>query len=323
MNRPIKAFFLICLLRSSFCLCETEYRQISHQEYITTWAEIAVNQMILYKIPASITLAQGLVESASGNSRLARLANNHFGIKCHGWTGETIFHDDDKANECFRKYQTAELSFLDHSEFLRSRKRYAQLFTIEITDYKKWAHGLKAAGYATNPNYAKALIDLIEKYKLYEFDILPPEKPTQEPIIVQAIREDKHDKQLSKNMPLEIEISQEIELLFHENKVKYIRAKKGDSYQTIAKQMGLTLKQIYKYNDIEGPNSTLKVGDIVNLHPKKTKGSVPSKSYPSDYTIWEISQMEGVKLHKLMELNNLTSSSPNYMILRDTVVLLK
>lgn len=138
--------------------------------YIATYADIAKEEMRRYKIPASITLAQGILESASGKGRLAVKANNHFGIKCHGWTGAKIYHDDDRSQECFRKYKEAKSSYEDHSKFLTGRGRYADLFKLKQDDYKGWAKGLKKAGYATDRKYPDKLISLIERYKLYEYD---------------------------------------------------------------------------------------------------------------------------------------------------------
>lgn len=142
----------------------------SVEDYIATYASIAKNQMISSKIPASITLAQGILESGSGKGRLAVEANNHFGIKCHGWKGAKIYHDDDRSQECFRKYKHAAYSYQDHSEFLTGRKRYAKLFQLQPDDYKGWARGLRAAGYATDRKYPQKLISLIERYQLYKFD---------------------------------------------------------------------------------------------------------------------------------------------------------
>ena len=138
--------------------------------YILRYAVIAKTEMHKTKIPASITLAQGILESGSGRGRLAVKANNHFGIKCHGWKGAKIYHDDDRSQECFRKYKKAEFSYEDHSEFLTGRKRYAKLFKLKPNDYKGWAKGLKSAGYATDRKYPQKLISLIERYKLYQYD---------------------------------------------------------------------------------------------------------------------------------------------------------
>lgn len=153
---------------------ETSSKPVSYanatEAYIANFSAIAKEEMRKYKIPASITLAQGILESGSGKGRLAVEANNHFGIKCHGWTGEKIYHDDDASQECFRKYKHAESSFEDHSAFLTGRSRYSKLFQLRENDYKGWAKGLRAAGYATDRKYPEKLISLIERYKLYAFD---------------------------------------------------------------------------------------------------------------------------------------------------------
>ncbi|ARV09292.1 N-acetylmuramidase [Winogradskyella sp. PC-19] len=145
-------------------------KRTSVDTYIDTYANIAMAEMRISKIPSSITLAQGILESGSGNGRLAKEANNHFGIKCHGWKGAKIYHDDDEDQECFRKYKAAETSYKDHSEFLTGRGRYAKLFQLKPDDYKGWARGLRAAGYATDRKYPQKLISLIERYELYKYD---------------------------------------------------------------------------------------------------------------------------------------------------------
>ena len=172
-NKQNNTLFLYIYLIISFLFCNTvAAKEISRKEYIKTYQHIAIRQMNQYGIPASIILAQACLESGNGNSRLAVQANNHFGIKCHNWTGKKIYHDDDQKGECFRKYTNAEDSFKDHSEFLSNGKRYQSLFDLKKTDYKSWAHGLKAAGYATNPKYAQMLIDIIEDNQLYQYDDL-------------------------------------------------------------------------------------------------------------------------------------------------------
>jgi len=142
----------------------------STTQYISVYKDIAMAEMRIYNIPASITLAQGILESGSGKGTLAVKANNHFGIKCHDWKGKKVYHDDDKRQECFRKYKSSETSFRDHSEFLANRKRYASLFKLKINDYKAWAKGLRKAGYATDKKYPQKLISLIERYELYQYD---------------------------------------------------------------------------------------------------------------------------------------------------------
>jgi len=169
--------FLNLFLFFSFLLSPfssfAQYTEADIYNYINTYKEIAIKKMAEYKIPASITLAQGIFESACGTSRLATEANNHFGIKCHKeWQGEFIKHDDDALQECFRKYKEPEESYNDHSLFLTSRPRYANLFKLDAMDYKSWAHGLKAAGYATNPQYADRLISLIERFDLARNDTI-------------------------------------------------------------------------------------------------------------------------------------------------------
>jgi len=164
-------------LLSAFCLLpcfvQAQYTEADIYNYIDTYKEIAIQKMVEYKIPASITLAQGIFESACGTSRLATEGNNHFGIKCHKeWEGETLKHDDDELQECFRKYQRPEDSYNDHSQFLITRPRYAKLFTLDVMDYQGWARELKAAGYATNPQYADRLISLIERFDLAKQDTI-------------------------------------------------------------------------------------------------------------------------------------------------------
>jgi flagellum-specific peptidoglycan hydrolase FlgJ len=149
---------------------KTNGSQDAVEEYVNVYAEIAKNNMRHHKIPASITLAQGVLESGVGRGRLAVKANNHFGIKCHGWKGAKIYHDDDRSQECFRKYTKAEMSYEDHSKFLTGRSRYASLFDLRPNDYKGWAKGLRAAGYATDRKYPQKLISLIERYQLYKYD---------------------------------------------------------------------------------------------------------------------------------------------------------
>ncbi len=163
--KPVLAAVLLLFINHAIA------QNFTREQYINTYKDIAVRQMKLYGIPASIILAQACLESGNGNSRLAVKGNNHFGIKCHdSWKGKRIYHNDDMRGECFRKYSCAEDSFKDHSEFLRKGNRYSSLFDLKKTDYKAWAHGLKAAGYATNPRYARMLIDIIEKYGLYKYD---------------------------------------------------------------------------------------------------------------------------------------------------------
>lgn len=279
------------------------------EDYISTWSETAVEQMIEYGIPASITLAQGILESSYGNSHLAQKGNNHFGIKCHDWTGATIHKDDDTKNECFRKYKNAKDSYQDHSSFLTSRSRYAALFKLDKTDYSAWAKGLKHAGYATNPTYDKLLINLIEKHHLAVFD---KKGITIEP------------KQLNTKVDYDIITigSKKRPLLINANRTKHIVAKEGDTFYRVAAEFGLTLRQIHKYNDFPNTKTTLEAGDLIYLMPKAKKSKVQEKiKVTEEKSLWAVSQEFGIKLKSLMERNNI--DSPNAMLARGEVVILR
>jgi flagellum-specific peptidoglycan hydrolase FlgJ/LysM repeat protein len=309
----MKKIILISGVFLAFQVQASNFRKITKQEYVDIWSRVAMENMVAHKIPASITLAQGILESGSGNSDLARLANNHFGIKCHDWTGATMYKDDDAKNECFRKYNSAEQSFADHSDFLTKRQRYSSLFTLEITDYKAWAKGLKAAGYATNPKYPDLLIELIESLGLNEFDKLALNAPNKSTNVlvkkekeVSAPTKKTSVKQPQKKQEVEVILGRR-ETSLHDNKVKYVTAKKGDTYYKIAEELGMTLREIQNFNDVKYGNSTLKAGDIVNIHPKRSKGQEDFKIYSTDMTIIEIAQNEGIKVKSLMKLNHLSS----------------
>jgi len=252
-------------------------QNLTRKQYITKYSALAIKQMRQYKIPASITLAQGILESNNGNSKLAVKANNHFGIKCHGWEGKKIFEDDDKKNECFRKYKSPLESFKDHSLFLNKYSRYAFLFNYKITDYKSWARGLKKAGYATNKKYPELLIKIIENNKLNLYD----------------------DKDV------EIEFISEIRNIYmHPNRIKYVKSENQDTYITIAKNLKIKLWQLQKYNDSKETN-ILAEGTIVFIQPKRKKGKVKVHTYNKNESLISISQFYGVKLKSLKKRNDL------------------
>lgn len=252
--------------------------------------------MFDHGIPASITLAQALLESDNGNSALARYANNHFGIKCHtGWKGDTYIQDDDKLNECFRKYKTVEESFEDHSEFLKTRGRYAFLFELRKTDYKGWAEGLQEAGYATNRNYAKLLIKIIEENNLYQYDRVQEST---------AEKKKKKDPKPPVIMPSS-QPTTNVRKIYMNNNIKYIVAQEGDTYYKIARQLDMRLWQLHNYNET-GKQSCMQTGDIIYLQPKRRK------SYKEDVhtvrwgeTMYSISQLYGIKLKHLYRLNEM------------------
>jgi hypothetical protein len=265
------AFGLLILSNSVFG------QEISRKEYIEKYSSLAVKQMHQYKIPASITLAQGILESNNGNSRLAVKANNHFGIKCHGWEGKKIFADDDKKNECFRNYKNVLESFVDHSLFLNKYSRYEFLFDYKITDYKSWAKGLKKAGYATNSKYPELLIKIIEENKLYQFD------------------REKIDKNL---------ISGKRNIYMHPNKIKYVISQNQETYETIAKSLNIKLKQILKYND-DKKLSVLKVGTKVFIQPKRNRSKQRTHVVNKGEDLRSISQTYGIKMKSLKKRNEL------------------
>ena len=209
-------------------------------QYIKKYAPIAVSEMHKYKVPASITLAQGILESGNGRSQLASKSNNHFGIKCHtGWKGAKVYHDDDEKGECFRKYKYVESSYEDHSQFLSGRRRYASLFALRKTDYKGWSKGLKKAGYATDKNYPKKLIKIIETYELYEFD---------------KIRE----KDLKRVKKETSKTERKPKIKTKKRAKKYYEVKKGDTLYSIARKHETSVTKLKKVNDLTG--NTLSIG---------------------------------------------------------------
>jgi hypothetical protein len=286
MKRNLLLLYVLCL---SNLYAETINSTALKIDYIDKWRGTAIQQMLHNKIPASITLAQGIIESASGTSELATKGNNHFGIKCHNWKGDRMFHDDDLAGECFRVYGTVELSFVDHSEFLIGRPRYAELFTLNTTDYVGWAKGLKKAGYATNPQYADMLIKLIEEFHLDDYDasfMLKQEKS--ELLTSNRNRFDQAHSIQSKN-----------------NRSKYIVVQKGDTYYRISQEFSMAMWELRQYNDFEAKKDVLEEGDIVYIQPKK-RNSNKSKEYVTKEILESlimISQDLGIKL-KILERKN-------------------
>ena len=270
-----------------------------YQQYIEIYKELAIEQMKKYSIPASITLAQGLLESSAGRSTLATMGNNHFGIKCHDWTGPTMLRDDDAPNECFRVYNNPRASYEDHSKFLQ-RPRYQSLFRLKVTDYKGWANGLKACGYATSPTYAQKLINLIEAYQLYQYD-------TQKTVNTFVLN---HSVTSAK-----IELKgQQPHRLYSYNKNYYIIARNGDTFASLSKELGISAFKLARYNERDAVEM-LADGDVVYLM-KKQKHAV--KEYRGRYhvvkngeSLYSIAQHYGVRLSRLYIWNLL---SPDYSV---------
>ncbi|MBK9049100.1 MAG: glucosaminidase domain-containing protein [Bacteroidetes bacterium] len=287
-------------------------KKFTPADYISMYKDDAIKDMMKMGVPASITLSQGILESESGNSDLAREAKNHFGIKCHSdWTGPGFHKDDDAKDECFRQYQTVLESFDDHSKFLRERHRYAFLFDYEITDYKSWAHGLKKAGYATNPRYADLLIKLIEENRLYDFDKggkkMPVINSIPAPIAAHPQpRKPKHSVS-SKSSEKPVKHARAAKPATNKNEVPFVNAKEGDTWFSIAVGNDMRLWQILKYNDAS-QNDELNPGDIVYLKPKRGRPASAFHTVAPGETLWMISQKHGIKLSKLIKLNNLEES---------------
>ncbi len=283
--------FLFLLLVNAPLHAQPSERKCTPADYVEKYKDDAIREMQMFKVPASITLAQGMLESDNGNSALAVYANNHFGIKCHtDWTGETYTADDDENNECFRKYASVYESFVDHSKFLKNRDRYATLFDLKASDYKGWARGLKAAGYATDPRYADRLIEIIDRYKLYAYD-----KEENLPLIVSAPKNNQQQTVSASVSRREISLN---------NNVKYIVVKPGDSFMKIAKELDLGVWQLYKYNDLK-KNAKLTPGQLLYIQPKKRKSKEGEHLVKPGETIYDISQQYGVKVKSLYKFNNL------------------
>ncbi len=281
--------------------------RISRSQYISQWKDVAIDNMVNHGIPASITLAQGILESGDGNSDLARKSNNHFGIKCHSdWKGKKVYHDDDAKGECFRKYDNARESFADHSAFLK-KPRYAGLFELDITDYKGWAHGLKKAGYATNPKYATRLIELIETSNLTQYDLEGLTRMTGATPTVDAKSGRKNRANAKRDVndgfgTVDLTASRSVEL--SRNRIKYTFGKDGDTFESIAKELDMMDWQIRKYNDF-ARNHKIKAGEIIYLQPKRARASESSHTVKEGETLWDISQRHGVKMKHLIKRNGL------------------
>ncbi len=278
--------------------------RITPEMYIEMFKDAAISDMMKTGVPSSITLAQGMYESDYGNSPLAKGAFNHFGIKCHKeWSGDTYHKDDDAPNECFRKYENVTQSYDDHSDFLRSRERYHSLFELEIIDYKGWAHGLKKAGYATNPSYASKIIGLIEKYNLSEFDAqgvkvpISAEKGETKAIPIPKKTESKTVKTIIDPKPSSLDTKTV-------NGVPFVCAREGDTWTKISSENGIELWQVLEFNDAD-KNDILQVGNKVYIKAKKNKSTTFTHILQEGETMHDISQQYGVKLPKLYKMNQL------------------
>ena len=277
----MKLLFSVVTIIFSFSLVAQD---LSSEDYIHKFHKMAIAEMHEYGIPASITLAQGILESGNGNSVLSVKSRNHFGIKCHkGWTGKKVYHDDDEQQECFRKYKKVADSYRDHSEFLKNRERYADLFTYKITDYKSWARGLKKAGYATHPEYATKLISLIERYDLGQYDTASKSGKRK---VKKPRRKDR--KEIFKSA----------------NGLKYVLSNIGDTYDVIATEQSLWMWQLLEFNDLD-LDVILKKDVRVYLEFKKKRSKSEFHLVEEGETLYAISQLHGLRLAKLEHKNRL------------------
>ena len=309
----MRKLYLILLLALPVALTA---QRITPEEYIQTYKDIAMREMRDHKIPASITLAQGLLESGAGNSALAREAKNHFGITCHkGWEGDTYIMDDDEKNECFRKYDNAEESFVDHSLFLTTRSRYAALFDLDITDYEGWARGLKAAGYATNPKYAQLLIDRIKLYDLAKYDEialgersddnqLPDIEPEDELLELAYSPDNRSAFEL-------VDMTADKRFIYENNGVRFVFAKEGETPERLAKEFGVKYQRFCEYNLLRHPDEMVfHSGDVVYLENLRNKNWKAKKHAVGEgETLRDIALRFAVKPDKILKKNGLAKDA--------------
>lgn len=294
MTFSLKQILLFFAFFSLFLPARAQMRwNQQYQTYINQYKDLAIEQMLKYHIPASITLAQGLFESRAGLSDLVVRGNNHFGIKCHGWTGRTTYHDDDASNECFRAYDNARQSFEDHSKFLARNRRYARLFDLDMDDYKGWARGLKQCGYATNPKYARKLIEIIELYHLDQYD-----------------KARSYDRFMAARSGKDQPVSRGLGLhpIYLYNKNYYLIAREGDTFKSIGKETELPWKKLAKYNERD-KKTVLHAGEIVYLKKKQRHALKIYKHRPHvvapGESMYSIAQKYGIRLKSLYKMNGL------------------
>ncbi len=301
MFTKIKFFIplLFVLLFSTLTNAQTLNKE--YKNYIEKYSQLAVKQQMEHGIPASIILAQGLLESSAGQSWLAINSNNHFGIKCAEWQGDKVYMDDDKKDECFRKYDKVIDSYEDHSLFIKKRTWYASLFELSKTDYEGWAHGLKKAGYATDPSYAYKLISLIENYDLHQFDIAQSKTD-----IITSQSKERETKEVKEVKSLASIKAFNNHKVFKNNKIRYVVVVAGDTYGSIADEFNIDEDNLRFYNDVM-PNEILTAGEKVYLQSKKR---IADKKYPlhevkAGESMHSISQQYGIQLESLYKLNEM------------------
>ncbi len=308
--------FLVLFIWSSF-----GQKKEDIPRYIERYKQVAIDEMVRTKIPASITLAQGIFESGAGASPLARNTNNHFGIKCKGeWSGEKYYHDDDNPQECFRVYEHAEASYADHSDFLLIRPRYMGLFQLPILSYKYWALGLKEAGYATNPKYATMLIAYIEDYKLYEFDkiglamieereYMMTQPKDDGPILVQGPA--KSERVFHKESIAEPKKEETRRPEFIVNGLRVLKAKGNEDPFKVAFEYDIDFSSILSFNELSA-GERFKDGENIFLQEKRNKGESPDYIVQTGESMRDISQKTGIKLKELYQKNSMKLNDQVY-----------
>lgn len=323
MNKII--VFIICIL-----LIDTGFAQKDKAaDYIANYQTLAINEMIRTGVPAAITLAQGILESSFGESDLCKQSNNHFGIKCKNeWTGDKVYHDDDTRHECFRSYPDAAASYTDHSDFLKNRPYYADLFKLDPTDFTGWAFGLKKAGYATEKDYPQKLLKVINDYNLNDYTLLALKKKDQEASVVNVkqIQSTEIPKLSATKYVTQSEEKEEVEIITNQssaenghstvesknypngiftiNHVKVLFAPEGTSLLALANQYDINFSKLLEFNDMDETN-ILSEGKLVFLEKKMKKGSTDFHIVQLKETLYDICQMEGVRMDYILEYNGI------------------
>jgi LysM repeat protein len=295
-NKRINLYFFLIVLSTTII---AQNKSQAYINYIENYWQLAVIQQNEYGIPASITLAQGLLESGAGQSEFSRNSNNHFGIKCHDWTGDKVYHDDDAKGECFRKYKDVIDSYRDHSLFLKNKGRYSFLFDYSPTDYESWAHGLKKAGYATDPSYAYKLISIIDNYDLHKYDLgkkILYNKSINPPISAKQHSIGKISAEGS-------------HIVYKCNHIKFIVTENGDTFGSIADEFGISESKLREYNEIDF-NYLPKEGTQLYIQRKRTKAARGNEIHviKQGETMYSISQTYAIRLEKLYNLNQMSYS---------------
>ena len=312
----MKKLFVITLLMLVGAVSLGAAERQTREEYVEKYKAIAIAHMERYGIPASITMAQGILESDSGNSRLSTSSNNHFGIKCKkSWTGDRVYHDDDAKGECFRAYPSVEASYQDHADFLDQSPRYDSLFAYPSDDYRSWARGLKAAGYATAPDYAERLVKIIESMKLYLLDKENGNKIYTASKTAAANTEAwwesnvaTSDEQINPNAFRVTVNSHKGYGVYRTNHTYYVVAKEGDTFESLGEIFDISAKMLRKFNDV-AKDAQLAKGNIVYIERKKTQwlGNTMQHKVVRDENLYSLSQSYGIRYKSLAKLNHLSA----------------